>query len=1661
MFGILEDYENRVYSQNGEDGVLSRIFSVIGDTNRYFVEFGTGADGSERNTRLLQQKGWTGLLMDQGADGNSFIRQEHITTENINGLFAKYLVPGEFDLLSIDVDGNDYWIWRALSARYRPRVVVIEYNAGIPPTESKSIVYDPDFKWQITDYFGASLAALAKLGKRKGYKLIYCESTGVNAFFVRDDLCPWEPGPVVDLYRRMAAWPHGGSFPRDPSRTMVDVENELISGVILARNEELNIDSCLKHLRPHVGEIILIDMESSDRTVELATPLVDKVLHHAVVPNFDAVRNIAISEANNDWLWFVDADEFVPDHVGKQIVEMVRTHGDEFEAINYPFATHFSGHWMRHCGWWGGYCTPRVLKRGHFQFSKILHRGVELQGREVRLPLDAAVPHYSFRDVEHWISKFNRYTSIEALQLAERGFQWNWRFAARALAHDLWEHYELNDAKLDGNQGWIVTWACSQYRWFTIAKLIDHFPDTPVSVPESLDEALQAIWDELAIYRASRPRLPLGLVLKTPLWDYSGYADEGRTFAKALARRTGQFSVEDLNWNSDQCELPPDEGALLRTLCRVRRSPYIVKITNCIPTLVEPDPGASVNILRTTFETDRIPNYWLSHIVNFDEIWVTSRFARDAFCRSWVPPEKVRVVESCIDTERFRPHGQKLSALPEQCTNRFVFLSVFDWQLRKGWDVLLRAYVTNFSPSEGVTLLLKVTCNHIRDISQAHEQAQTVLASANTSLEERPDILIWHQHLTAAEMADLYRSVDCFVLASRGEGWGRPYMEAMASGLPTIATIGSGNGDFMNEANCFIVGTSSESVPPTGAQEIPSYDGHVWLEPNIHDLGRQMRTAFKDAPRRESVRTKGLADVTAKFSLDAGRARIEHALDKATEWLKPNTVATAETPELEVVLEGEFFAGHSFANVNDQLAVEFSRRTEISLLLRRVVTTQENASPTHTADLLRPYFNRQSVSGRRVLIRHSFPPNWNPPNDGSIWVHIQPWELDYLPTDWIVPLQQHVNEIWVPSCFVRDVYLRSGIEAQKVHVIPWGVELDIFKPDTVPLLLPTQKSFRFLFVGGTIKRKGFDILLEAFRQEFDVLEDVCLVVKDQGTKSFYLGATSEVEIREAQSSADCAEIIYLDQTLTQGQLAGLYTACNCLVAPYRGEGFCLPALEAMSCGIPVIVPKGGPTDDFVSDEVGYVLPARKVETNPIGDLCGPATWNEVDIADVRRSMRAVFENRHEAQQCGARAAKFVRDNFTWKLTAQMMLDRARNLVHPHGDSNRTSEVAPYAAGDRKKPLLGLCIAVNQDEHHLASSLATIAPWVQEIIAISLSSTDRSMSIAMEYGAKVVDANCNDSEWVGLAMSHTSAEWVFVLYPGEQVPELVASKLKNLTSAVRPDFEAVAFDLRTDGFESASVVRQEIRLWRNKPHILTAVSARSPTVELERHGVRAMSSGLWIKLPTVPSPKNYTQIAEWWLLPWIPESGRSFIDIGANVGTWSKCLADRFDQVYSIEPDHDALTRLRDGLPKNVRVYDIGAWSCDEVIEFSQFAQSLHLSAYFHSEGINTGPCRSRIQHQCRAVDNLNLPATVDFIKCDTEGAEVECLLGAKNTILSCRPWLLVEVHSRENFAQLTKLLTEWNYFFTVIRDPHYEQFSLRWYEHCWLCCQHAEKMRGA
>lgn len=203
----INDYEFSIFSQNGEDGILDYIFEKIGTTNKKFVEIGCGH--TENNSLyMISKRNFAGLLIDGGGwnvkafnnfnkkrlKSNNIAIKEWVTKENINDIISEYIIDKEIDYLSIDIDGNDYWIWNSITCT-SPRVVIMEYNASFG-SQSITVPYNASFDvskfghppkfsyW----YHGASLKALYKLGLKKGYILLGTENRGVNCFFLRKDI---------------------------------------------------------------------------------------------------------------------------------------------------------------------------------------------------------------------------------------------------------------------------------------------------------------------------------------------------------------------------------------------------------------------------------------------------------------------------------------------------------------------------------------------------------------------------------------------------------------------------------------------------------------------------------------------------------------------------------------------------------------------------------------------------------------------------------------------------------------------------------------------------------------------------------------------------------------------------------------------------------------------------------------------------------------------------------------------------------------------------------------------------------------------------------------------------------------------------------------------------------------------------------------------------------------------------------------------------------------------------------------------------------------------------------------------------------------------------------------------------------------------------------
>ena len=392
--------------------------------------------------------------------------------------------------------------------------------------------------------------------------------------------------------------------------------------------------------------------------------------------------------------------------------------------------------------------------------------------------------------------------------------------------------------------------------------------------------------------------------------------------------------------------------------------------------------------------------------------------------------------------------------------------------------------------------------------------------------------------------------------------------------------------------------------------------------------------------------------------------------------------SSTEVPSTSINWHGSFFMRHSLALVNRELSLALLDSSDFS---QRFSLGIDHFDAPVAA--LRDDVRFAAVDARMgivsdtpdVTIRHRWPPEFGRPASGKL-VLIQPWEFGSLPKHWVGAIHRNVDEVWVPSHFVRDTYITSGVPGEKVVVVPNGVNSRQFHPDVAPYDLTHSNNsgqapsssgqkastYKFLFVGGTIARKGIDVLLDAYDRAFTAKDPVELVIKDFGTDSFYANQGAVALIRALQAKPGGAKIVYLNHDMSEAEIAGLYAACDCLVHPYRGEGYGLPIAEAMACGKPTIVTNFGAALDFANTSNAYLLPAtiQHMTEKKIGDMATVdfpfwANPNRDALIDL---LRYVASHREEAQAKGAQAARDIAAYHTWDAAAAIASERLTALT---------------------------------------------------------------------------------------------------------------------------------------------------------------------------------------------------------------------------------------------------------------------------------------------------------------------------------------------------------------------------------------------------------------
>lgn len=357
-----------------------------------------------------------------------------------------------------------------------------------------------------------------------------------------------------------------------------------------------------------------------------------------------------------------------------------------------------------------------------------------------------------------------------------------------------------------------------------------------------------------------------------PILDCSGYAAAGRGYLRACMEGNINVQARDRSRSLNLKNRGMDDYIItMYDILEKNKVP-----SNC-PTVQHQVPDqffkntkASRSIGYTIFEMASIPSGWATHCNNMDVIWTGSSYSKQAFLNGGVKVP-IEVLPHAIDVNMFHP-----SVEPWTISNRrsFAFLSIMDFHDRKAWKETLRAYWTAFKPGDDVCFILKAFFGSFSDEARKDVMTRIYSWKCELGFTETPPVLFYGHDVPMNDMPGLYRAADCYVGISR-EGFGLPYFEAMACGLPAIGPEVGGTREYMNEDNSFLV--KYDRDVPISADMIqlnPTFSGLKWTSHSWEHLSKVMRTVVENTELRKQKALLGNKNVVENFNFKSIGSRI-------------------------------------------------------------------------------------------------------------------------------------------------------------------------------------------------------------------------------------------------------------------------------------------------------------------------------------------------------------------------------------------------------------------------------------------------------------------------------------------------------------------------------------------------------------------------------------------------------------------------------------------------------------------------------------------------------------------------------------------------------------------------------------------------------------------
>ncbi len=744
-----------------------------------------------------------------------------------------------------------------------------------------------------------------------------------------------------------------------------------------------------------------------------------------------------------------------------------------------------------------------------------------------------------------------------------------------------------------------------------------------------------------------------------PVLEATGYADEVRGLATAAQVAGVPVALRNL--------LPEVPGVREALEARERRAveqllaapvtePFVELRHAPLESLGSFSSRAGYRIARSMFETDSLPSSWVAVANGCDELWVPSTFNRETFRQAGVRVP-ITVIPGGVNTQLFTPEVAPMVIPGVRGT---VFLSVFEWRDRKGWDVLLRGWAEAFGPDDDVTLVLRT---YPVGVHQRVAGMAGILAQIDQCLRDqcggrsRRDVAPIHlveERIPWAQLPAFYRSATAFVLPTRGEGWGRPFMEAMACGVPVIATRWSAHLDFLRDATGYLVET--DGVVPAETQDAAVYVGQRWASPRVAHLVTQLRRVHADRREAAAIGARARSDMVAQWGWErAGdaiaqrmRALVGSGVVRGVGGTRVSVGAQPAGAVPSLLVEGGASGADLWRSEAAQWVMALSHPAvsapnggTLSVSWR---VDHEVIRPSFGSDEERAWRCMGALAGRPGIQLTVLSPAEAhrapvPPDGDTPWVVALAGAADHgLPGSWVAPLRDRASGVLVAHEGERQACLAAGLSAAQLTVVPLAVDPSRWARTGAAYLRAAPTAGTAVLLPATPWSLPRVQQLVALYQRLFVDTDPLVLhlrvppVSPEAADPAHPAVAAYVAWRErlvamrGQNRPKMPFIWLDDAAIHADEWPALYRSAHALLSPGTGCGTEL--LAAQRCGVPVLAVDGGAARQWLSAESGWVIPVD-AEGRPQGDA-------------LRRALMAACDPGQRAQRVEAADAAWAR-----------------------------------------------------------------------------------------------------------------------------------------------------------------------------------------------------------------------------------------------------------------------------------------------------------------------------------------------------------------------------------------------------------------------------------